>query len=557
MTAPDYFRRVGAKIAVGMHQPLFHRFRLACQHPKEATKETLVSLLRAAPQGCTRNPEVLAKLLRDPDRIIERFSEAIPLADFESYRPWIDQLKSSNKAQLRMFGLTSGSTGDSKFVPINNAFLKAYRRAWKLWGYRTFTDHPAAATGSFLQFSSPWQRFQTAGGTWCGAMSGLTMAMQPWMVQRYYTLPLELGGVEDTRDRYYMAACMAFAKENVSFICTANPMTLINFTQWANDRAERLIRDLHDGIDSSLLNGDGVSAPTVLNCLRKRQPRRARELEAIFVKEGRFAPELVWPRLKLISVWTGGSMGHYLPTLKRIFGATVSIRDPGFMATEGYFALPLQDESPDGVLNIWGHHFEFIPLKSVDNPTARLLQADEIARDEIYEIVVSSSNGLFRYRMNDLIQCSGHWGRVPLIRFLHKGRDISSLVGEKLSAFQVSLALRQTSFEGTDRNPFHAVLVPCRGEGLPFYTLKASGYHQHANLAADFDGCLQKLNDEYRERRKSERLGPVVLERVHEDFFRAFADSPRNRLGHTLEQLKMPVLLTEFHQRELLRHNVR
>ena len=58
------------------------------------------------------------------------------------------------------------------------------------------------------------------------------------------------------------------------------------------------------------------------NLIRRRNRKRARQLESIAARTGTLYPKDFWPELSLLAVWMGGSVGVYLPRLKEYYGET-------------------------------------------------------------------------------------------------------------------------------------------------------------------------------------------------------------------------------------------
>src|SRR5207248_10587587 len=75
--------------------------------------------------------------------------------------------------QVLMFSMTSGTTGESKFIPITREFVEEYRRGWNLWGTCVFCDHRALLRRWSVQLTSDWRKFHTDAGIPCGSISGL------------------------------------------------------------------------------------------------------------------------------------------------------------------------------------------------------------------------------------------------------------------------------------------------------------------------------------------------------------------------------------------------
>ena len=128
-------------------------------------------------------------------------------------------------------------------------------------------------------------------------------------------------------------------------------------------------------------------------------------------------------------------MNVYLPQLRDLYGPT-AIRDHGLSASEGRMTIPISDNTTAGVLDFYHHYFEFIPVAEHDSTNPTVLEAHELVEGEAYYIVLTTSGGLYRYDIHDVVRCVGFEGQAPLIEFLNKGRSFSSLTGEKLSEHQ-------------------------------------------------------------------------------------------------------------------------
>ncbi|MGH7128785.1 MAG: GH3 family domain-containing protein, partial [Planctomycetaceae bacterium] len=287
----------------------------------------------------------------DSVRTAGDFRRRLPIGDFEQFRPHIERIKQGDAAALLgsrnpllMFSLSSGTTAESKFIPITRPFLDDYRRGWQIWGIGALDDHPGINSRHIVQLSGDHDRSRTEGGTPCGNISGLVSAMQKRIVRTMYTLPASVGKLADHDARLYVTLRLALADPDAGMIITANPSTLIHLAERADRDRERLIRDIHDGTLSHLLSRDAESsersAPlrVAANLRLRPDPRRARELERLVERTGRLRPSGYWPGLQLVAVWTGGSCAAYLPTLRTWFG-NVPVRDHGLSASEGRMTI--------------------------------------------------------------------------------------------------------------------------------------------------------------------------------------------------------------------------
>ena len=104
--------------------------------------------------------------------------------------------------------------------------------------------------------------------------------------------------------------------------------------------------------------------------------------------------------------------------------------------------IPLRENCSDGVLDITTHFFEFIPVEEYETESPTVLEAHELEPGRSYYILLTTSSGLYRYDICDVVRCTGFLHTTPLLEFLHKGAHISNLTGEKVSESQVVQAVR-------------------------------------------------------------------------------------------------------------------
>jgi GH3 auxin-responsive promoter len=232
----------------------------------------------------------------------------------------------------------------------------------------------------------------------------------------------------------------------------------------------------------------------------------------------------------------------YIELLPKYYG-TVPIRDLGLLASEGRMSIPISDDGAAGVLNISSNFYEFIP-SHITEPSfnEKTLLAHELEVGREYSLVVTTSSGLYRYQMYDIVRVEDFYNKTPLISFLNKGHHISSITGEKLSEYQAVTAVKgllpgwQDSFfliSPTWDDPPHYVLLTEEKAMAPNYDWRSFLWR--------LDDRLQELNLEYAGKRQSNRLGPISWALVEDGTFSG--EVARNRLG---EQYKFVYLNTKL-----------
>ena len=197
-----------------------------------------------------------------------------------------------------------------------------------------------------------------------------------------------------------------------------------------------------------------------------RQPKRARELEKIIERTGTLYPKDYWP-LEVISCWLGGTVGYQSSRLAEYYG-NVPARDLGYVSTEGRHTIPLGDQSSDGVLYPHGAYYEFAAAGDDSGPDRRTLEAHELEVGCDYSPIISTSNGLYRYDLGDVVRCKGFLGQSPILEFLHKTAQYSDMEGEKISGHQIAQAVEST-FRRLELPPELVSALPTRGDRGPSY----------------------------------------------------------------------------------------
>lgn len=495
-------------------------------------------------------------------RTVADFRRQVPVARYEQLEPYVARVRRGDLRALlsepavHMFAMTSGTTAARKFIPVTGQYLRDYRRGWNMWGLRIFRDHPFTRLRPIVQLSSDWDEFRTEANIPCGSITGLTAQIQKPYIRWLYLVPACTGRIKDTHAKYYAALRLSMPR-HVGWIVAANPSTLLNLARFGDQEKESLIRDIFDGTLSSRFNIPADVRQELTRRL-KPNPRRARELEAIASRHGCLYPKDYWghPNRFLIGTWTGGTVGVYLRQFPRYFGGPENavVRDIGLIASEGRMTIPMADGTPAGVLDVTTHYFEFIPEAEGDSAAPTVLGAHELEEGKNYFILPTTSYGLYRYHIHDVVRVAGFHNRTPVLEFLSKGAHFANLTGEKLSEYHVVHAMRDVTHE-LNLNLTTYSLAPCWEEERPYYGLfleKADlvSRDQGLHLAEALDRRLAQLNSEYACKRETLRLDPVRLQLLPNGTWQLWDRQRLARCGGTPEQYKHPCLINDLQFRQ-------
>ena len=157
----------------------------------------------------------------------------------------------------------------------------------------------------------------------------------------------------------------------------------------------------------------------ILNTLNKKRREEVRK----YIENKEY--HKIWKKLKLISCWGDMNSTEYLKKIREIFPNTV-IQEKGLLATEGFISFP-DAEKNLSKLSFYSHFFEFLSLD--DN---KIYNISEIEANKKYELIITTSGGLYRYCIGDIIEVISIENNVPYIKFLGRKGAVSDLFGEKL-----------------------------------------------------------------------------------------------------------------------------
>ncbi|HPS52793.1 MAG TPA: GH3 auxin-responsive promoter family protein [Phycisphaerae bacterium] len=477
------------------------------------------------------------------------FKNALPIQDYESLKPYINRTLNgdynamfSPGEKLLMFSMTSGSTGEPKYIPVTQRFLEGIRFGWNAFGMNMYIQNSNAWLRHIVQLSSAMREETSAGGLPCGAISGLLAATQKKIVRHMYPAPEWVSSIENVDCRYYAVLRHSVAVD-VAFITTANPSSTIKLIETGTKFSEVLLRDIHDGT---------ITLPCDVNLrghkLKKFKPRPklAARIESSIARDGEFMPGHVW-NLSLIANWTGGTLRLYMQRLRELFG-NIPIYDIGLLASEGRFSIPLAPNTPAGPAEICNNFLEFIPAtqRSDEHPDTLLAHELEIGRE--YFLVFTNWTGFMRYNLDDRVIVRDFIGTCPVIEFLSRGLRTSSITGEKITEHQVVEAMRLASAELDMDVELFELQGRFLRNNLPRYELRMELDDMAAGtqLAELMDKKLAALNIEYNSKRKSGRLDsivPLILPKGTME--KAEFNNIKNRHGRA-EQYKHQYLITDI-----------
>ncbi len=525
------------------------RFSDAVKDPERFQRERLKEIIEK-----NKDTEFGRRYRFSDIKSAEEFRERVEIQTYDTLEPYIEKIKDGEKNILTsdeviFFGRTSGTTGAAKFIPVTKSFLMEYKLPRRAWMRQVVNEMPGLVYGRLLTIHSPKIEGRTKGGIPYGSItvamgadnSGLSIA------RGFHEIPMEVFFIENFDAKYYYILRFALEME-ISVIAAINPSTILLFVKKLTEYSDSLINDLKNGDISPDFMVDRILRQRLLKQI-KPNPLMAERLKRSLDKNGFVKPVEIWERLCGLMCWKGGFGPYYISQFEPYFD-NLPIMDYGYAATEGNFAIPVSVKRDDNVLIPYGHFLEFI-----SESDGRPYFMWQLKEKEKYRVVITASNGLYRYDINDIVEVTDFYDRTPCIRFLHKGGNVVSITGEKVTETHIINVLSQ--FVNKTGLLINGFTVTISLKDNPHYVLAIEPYiklndEQKISLADEFDQLLRSANIEYDAKRRSQRLGNPELIILKKGFFERYRSEQIAR-GAPDAHLKPPHLTTKQEILEMIR----
>lgn len=393
----------------------------------------------------------------------EEFRQRVPITDYEDWHTLIKRQRSSAELLLstepcERYQPTSGSTAHIKWIPYSPAFLHELDQAINPWIADLYARYPGIRTGRHY-WSLSWVPTDLRSSA--GSIND-DLQLLPWWKRLFMhhtmAVPQAVSLAPTSELSMFASLCYLCASRDLSLMSVWSPTFLLSLLDQLSLQRHAIAEVLergHWGEHQAALSH--LSAP--------QQPHNAELLRRWNGQLNHTITQQLWPQLALISAWDTSSSETWARQLQRLF-AHSAFQGKGLWATEGVVTIPYDGQYP---LALDSHFYEFEDLES-----NQLLFSWELQPGMRVRPILTSGNGLLRYRTNDQLLVDGFIHHCPTLRFISRlsGTD---MVGEKMAP-ETALTLFQELAVQLPLQPITLLAVPA-GEGVqrPAYVLLATG----------------------------------------------------------------------------------
>lgn len=419
--------------------------------------------------------------LKTKGKTLEEFS----ITDYETYKEAISSSKQTGinpmtGEKIIFFADSAGTTAYPKEFPITESFRKDYQTTQAPFIHRLTNEFPSFLESPALYITATDSSKKAACGVEIGYISNFNYRRMPKALAHFYGIPKELLRDEKTFQEWAPVYALS---QNISAIFVITPLVLCHFF--------KLILNKRQSILDTLRNPTRI--PKELPSLRI-SPERLEHLEAVLNKADPKIQE-IWDKLSFVCTWKASLAGLQVPELQKWI-PDIPILDGTYSATEAWFNVPWFKNQVGGPLCHNAGIFEFIPVgETIEKKN--LVRSWQLEKGRDYEVFVTTSMGMIRYRLKDIVHCSGHVEKSPVIFFKYKAENLISLTTLRLSEEQVAQAL--STLKVTD---FSSVRLAPRkdGTGLLLVVKEDSGPKISID---DFEEALKHISPYYKEEREA------------------------------------------------------
>ena len=416
------------------------------------------TLQRLVSQG--RNTEWGRQHNFDKIKDYSQFAAQVPVGSYASHKAYIERMMEGEnnvlwRGRIRHFATSSGTTSDKiKFIPVSRQGLhKCHLQGGHDVTASYLAAHPASrlSKGYSLVLSGNFNPKYTTPKAKVGDVSAIMASAIPQVFRRLMHIvpPLEVSQIQDINQKYDAIADIIGKKNLVTFSGTPDWLLVL--------------------------------------------------LRRTMEKQGAQSLHELWPNMEFFG-HGGMSFMPYKPIFDQLFAPNKICYIENYNASEGFFGIQNDAEDHSMLLMLdYEVFYEFIPMSDYGKPDATVLPLWKTETDRDYALLVTTSSGLWRYDIGDVIRFT----RKAPYKFVIIGRTHQSINvwGEDLSVQQAEKALADAC-EATGAKVLEFTVAPL------IYPDSADGRHQWLiefdkrpesleQFAAELEKCVRAADHDY------------------------------------------------------------
>ncbi|CAL4980913.1 unnamed protein product [Urochloa decumbens] len=513
---------------------------------------------------------------------VQSYKSCIPLCVHSDLEPYIQRIADGDSSPLltgepiTSLSLSSGTTqGKPKFVPFTDELLEnTLQISQTSYAFRN-REYPIGKGKKALQFVYSSKQVETKGGI--HATTATT---------NLYKRPRYKEGMKDMQTQCCSPDEVVFSPDfNQSLYChllygliysdeiqqvfAPFAHSLVGAFQRFEEVWEDLCADIRDGVLS-----EKITVPSIREAVAKilkPNPELADSIQKKCMSLSNWYGVIpaLWPNAKYVYGIMTGSMEPYLNKLRHYAGQLPLI-SADYGASEGWVGANISPTVPPeqvtyAVLPQTGY-FEFIPLEKSkaeemeNSASIHYIESDPVGLTEveigkIYEVVMTTFGGLYRYRLGDVVKIAGFHNSTPELQFICRRSLVLSINIDKNTEKDLQLAVEEAAklleAEKVEIMDFTSSIEKSSDPGryVIFWELSSDANEDVLQSCAN---CLDLafLDAGYLGSRKIKTIGPLELRILKKGTFKEILDHFLT-LGGAVSQFKTPRFVNPLNNKVL------
>ncbi|MBP5211036.1 MAG: GH3 auxin-responsive promoter family protein [Bacteroidales bacterium] len=334
------------------------------------------------------------------------FAKRVPINNYSSLRTYILRMMKGErgilwKGRVKYFATSSGTTSDKiKFIPVSRRGL-----------YRCHLRGGRDVTATYLDAHRDSR-----------IAKGYSLILSGNFNPRYTTQKAKVGDVS----AIMASSVPPFFRKMLHFVPSVKESQIQNFYEKQETIASLIS-------EKNLVSFSGTPDWNLMLV------RKAMEIKKVTTAEE------LWPNMELFA-HGGMSFLPYRPIFDKLFPSGRLHYIENYNASEGFFGIQNDLSDPSMLLMLdYDVFYEFIPMSEYGKENPKATPLWEVETDVDYAVIISTSSGILRYDIGDVIRFT----RKAPYKFIIVGRTHQSINiwGEDLSVQQAEKALSDTCRE--------------------------------------------------------------------------------------------------------------
>lgn len=471
-------------------------------NPVAEQEAVLKELLESAKLTAFGKKYGFAEILKQP-MLSAAFQRSVPVHDYDKlFSEWWHYLLEGHQnvtwpGGQNYFALSSGTTSNSKYIPVTDDMLESIRKAGirQVLSLKNF-DLPGDFFEKQIMMLGSCTDLIQKDDHEEGEISGISAANIPTWFKGFYKPGEEIAGIKN----------------------------------W-DEKLKRIVEEAPSWDIGSL---SGI--PSWVEMM----------LKAIIKHHGLNNIHDIWPNLQVYT--TGGvAFEPYQQSFEKLLARPLIYIDT-YLASEGFLAMQRRPNTTAMVLNTDnGIYFEFVPFieENLDEngcvkQDAEVLTLADVKENEHYVLLISTVSGAWRYMIGDTVMFTNK--ELAEIKISGRTKHYLNVVGSQLSVHQMNKAMSYLADKyQVEIKEFVVSAIHSADEFIHKWLIGTSkALENTAQIADDLDTFLQENNKNYKVAR-SKALKGVAVEVFPVAGFYQWSEENKNLGG----QAKIPRVLKE------------